>query len=63
MPTVRGKYSSNSLGKDKVTEMDRERTRPKTVADGKSFADLVDRNSTEESNFGYTASIKRGGGK
>jgi hypothetical protein len=63
MPTVRGKYSSNSLGKDKVTEMDRERTRPKTLADGKSFADLVDRNSTEESNFGYTASIKRGGGK
>ena len=61
--TVRGAYSSDSLGKDKVREMDTERTRPKTVKDGVSFADVVDRNSTEESNFGYTASIKRGGGK
>ena len=59
MPTVRGKYSSNSLGKDKVTEMDRERTRPKTCADGVSLAALLDCNSNEESNFGMAASVKR----
>jgi hypothetical protein len=59
MPTVTGKYSSNSLGKDKVTEMDRERTRPKTVKDGESFADLVERNSNAESNYGRHAVIKK----
>jgi hypothetical protein len=63
MPTVRGKYSSNSLGKDKVTEMDRSRTKPVTVDDGKSYAGIVDRNSAgaEESSHGLTSSIKRGG--
>jgi hypothetical protein len=63
MPTVRGKYSSDSLGKDKVREMDTERTRPKSVRDGKSFADIVDRNSNEESNYGHHAVIKKPGGK
>ena len=59
MPTVKGKYSSDSLGKDKVREMDTERTRPKTVKDGVSFADIVDRNSTEESNYVHTDNIKK----
>jgi hypothetical protein len=59
MPTVRGKYSSDSLGKDRVVEMDRERTRPKSVRDGVSYADIVDKNSTEESNYGHTDNIKR----
>jgi hypothetical protein len=50
--TVPGAYSSDSLGKDatgplKATEMDRERTRPKTVADGKSLADIIDTVSNE----------------
>jgi hypothetical protein len=63
MPTVKGRYSSDSLGKDatgplKPIEMDRERTRPKTVKDGVSIADLVDRNSREESNYGHTSNIK-----
>jgi hypothetical protein len=57
--TIRGPYSSDDMGKDPVVEMDRERTRPKTVADGVSFADLVDRNSKEDSNWGMSASIKR----
>jgi hypothetical protein len=61
MPTVRGKYSSNSLGKDKVTEMDRSRTKAFTVDDGKSYADVVDRNSAgaEESNHGLTSNVKK----
>jgi hypothetical protein len=62
--TVCGAYTSEDLGKDatgplKATELDRERTRPKSVADGVSLADLIDRNSTEESNCGLSASIKR----
>jgi hypothetical protein len=62
--TVHGAYSRDDLGNHggsplKAVEMDRERTRPKTVADGVSFADLVDRNSNEESNFGMAASVKR----
>jgi hypothetical protein len=62
--TVHGAYTSDDLGKDatgplKAREMDPRRTKNFTVADGESFADLVDRNSTEESNFGHTASIKR----
>jgi hypothetical protein len=68
MPTVKGKYSSDSLGKDgtgplKVREMEVERTRPKTVADGRSLADIIDRNSAgaEESNHGLTSNVKRGG--
>jgi hypothetical protein len=61
--TVRGAYSSNSLGKDKVTEMDPRRTKAFTVGDGKSYADIIDRNSAgaEESNHGLTSNIKRGG--
>ena len=39
--TVCGPYSGG-MSKDKVVEMDRERTRPKTVADGKSLADKLD---------------------
>jgi hypothetical protein len=63
MPTVRGKYSSNSLDKDKVTEMDPRRTKACTVDDGKSYANIVDLNSAgaDESNHGLTSSIKRGG--
>jgi hypothetical protein len=62
--TYHGAYSRDDLGTHggaplKVTEMDRERTRPKTVADGVSFADLVDRNSNEESNCGLSSGIKR----
>jgi hypothetical protein len=62
--TVHGPYGGDDLGKDatgplRVTEMDRERTRPKSVADGQSFADLVDCNSNEESNYGMAASVKR----
>jgi hypothetical protein len=59
MPTKHGAYSTGDMGKDKVREMDKERTRPKTVADGVSFADVVDRNSKEDSNWGMAASIKR----
>jgi hypothetical protein len=63
--TVHGAYSRDDLGNHggsplKVIEMDRERTRPKTCADGVSWADLLDRNSSnDESNFGLSASIKR----
>jgi hypothetical protein len=62
--TYHGAYSRDDLGTHggaplRVTEMDRERTRPKTCADGVSFADLVDCNSNEESNFGYASSVKR----
>jgi hypothetical protein len=62
--TYHGAHSRDDLGSDatgplRVTEMDRERTRPKTVADGVSFADLVDRNSNEESNCGLSSSVKR----
>jgi hypothetical protein len=62
--TYHGAYSRDDLGNHggsplKVTEMDRERTRPKTCADGVSFADVVDRNGNEESNYGLSSSIKR----
>jgi hypothetical protein len=62
--TYHGAYSRDDLGTHggaplKVTEMDTRRTRPVTVADGVSFADLVDRNSNEESNCGMTSSVKR----
>ena len=62
--TVHGKYSTDDLGHDgsvplKVTEMDKNRTKNFTQADGVSLADLVDRNSTEDSNWGMSASIKR----
>jgi hypothetical protein len=62
--TVHGAYSSDGLGKDatgplKVTEMDPRRTKNFTVDDGVSLADIIDRNSTEESNCGLSASIKR----
>jgi hypothetical protein len=64
MATYHGKYSRDNLGTHggsplKVTEMDRERTRPKTCADGVSWADTLDRNSGEESNFGLSSSVKR----
>jgi hypothetical protein len=62
--TIHGKYSTDDLGKDgsgplKVTEMDRRLAKNFTCADGVSFADVVDRNSTEDSNWGLAASIKR----
>jgi hypothetical protein len=61
--TVHGAYSTDDLGKDatgplKVTEMDRRLTKNFTCADGVSFADVVDRNSTADSNWGLSASIK-----
>jgi hypothetical protein len=64
MGTKHGKYSTDNLGHDatgplKPVEMDRERTRPKTVADGVSWADTLDRNSNSESNFGLASSVKR----
>jgi hypothetical protein len=55
---VHGAYSSDDMGKDKVTEMDPRRTKNFTVDDGVSLADVIDRNSAEESNFGLAASIK-----
>jgi hypothetical protein len=60
--TVCGPYSSNDMGKDKVVEMDRERTRPKTVADGKSLADKLDWTPKRENlypNDGLSGPIKR----
>jgi hypothetical protein len=62
--TYHGAYSRDDLGNHggsplKVTEMDKSRTKNFTCADGVSFADVVDRNSTEDSNFGMSASIKR----
>lgn len=60
--TVHGAYTSDDLGsKEKVREMDRERTRPKDISDGRSWADTLDRNSSDssESNYGLAASIKR----
>jgi hypothetical protein len=64
MGTKHGKYSTDDLGRDgsgpiKVTEMDKSRTKNFTVDDGVSFADVVDRNSKEDSNWGMSASIKR----
>ena len=62
--TVHGAYSCDDLGRDatgplKVTEMDPKRTKNFTCADGVSFADVVDQNSTEDSNWGLAAWIKR----
>jgi hypothetical protein len=62
--TVHGAYSRDDLGNHggaplKVTEMDKNRTKCFTVADAVSFADVVDRNGNEDSNFGMSASIKR----
>ena len=64
MGTKHGKYSTDDLGHDgsgplKVTEMDPKRTKNFTVDDGVSFADVVDRNSKEDSNWGMSASVKR----
>ena len=64
MPTKHGKYSRDDLGTHggaplKVTEMDKSRTKNFTQADGVSLADLIDRNSKEDSNWGMSASIKR----
>ena len=61
--TYHGAYSCDDLGRDatgplKVTEMEKSRTKNFTCDDGVSFADVVDRNSTEESNYGLSASIK-----
>ena len=53
-----GPYHNNP-DKERVREMDKERTRPKTCADGVNLASLIDCNSNEESNYGMTASIKR----
>jgi hypothetical protein len=62
--TYHGAYSRDDLGNHggaplKVTEMDPRRTKNFTCADGVSLADVVDRNSTEDSNWGMSASIKR----
>ena len=57
--TIRGAYSSDDMGKDPVVEMDPKRTKNFTVDDGVSLADLIDRNSEQESNWGMAASIKR----
>jgi hypothetical protein len=53
-----GPYHNNP-DKESAREMEKERTRPKTCADGVSWADVLDRNSGEESNFGLAASVKR----
>jgi hypothetical protein len=53
-----GPYHNNA-DKERVREMDTERTRHKSVKDAASYADVVDRNSTDESNYGLAASIKR----
>jgi hypothetical protein len=62
--TYHGAYSRDDLGTHggaplKVTEMDKSRTKNFTCADGVSLADVVDRNSEEDSNWGMSASIKR----
>jgi hypothetical protein len=62
--TYHGAYSRDDLGTHggaplRVTEMDPRRTKNFTCADGRSFADLVDCNSNEDSNFGMTSSVKR----
>ena len=62
--TYHGAYSRDDLGNHggsplKVTEMDKSRTKNFTCADGVSLADVVDRNSEEDSNWGMSASIKR----
>jgi hypothetical protein len=62
--TYHGAYSRDDLGHDgsgplKVTEMDKSRTKNFTQADGVSLADVVDRNSEQESNWGMSASVKR----
>jgi hypothetical protein len=62
--TVHGKYSTDDLGHDgsgplKVTEMDPKRTKNFTCDDGVSFADVVDRNSEGDSNWGMSSTIKR----
>jgi hypothetical protein len=60
--TYHGAYSRDDLGTHggaplKVVEMDRERTRPKTVADGVSWAARLDEVSCE--NGGLAGKIKR----
>jgi hypothetical protein len=60
--TYHGAYSRDDLGTHggaplKVTEMDRERTRPKTCADGVSWAARIDEVSGE--NCGLAGKIKR----
>jgi hypothetical protein len=62
--TYHGAYSTDSLGNHggsplKVVEMDPARTKCFTVDDAVSFADLVDCNSDERSNFGMAARVKR----
>jgi hypothetical protein len=50
--TVHGAYAKDDFGKDPVREMKMPDMRPK------SFAEVVDSNSNEESNCGLSASIK-----
>jgi hypothetical protein len=62
--TYHGAYSRDDLGNHggsplKVVEMEKNRTRPVTVADGVSWADVVDRNNGPESNCGLASSVKR----
>jgi hypothetical protein len=51
-----GPYHNNP-DKERVREMDVERTRPKTVADRVSYADIIDTVSGE--NCGLAGKIKR----
>jgi hypothetical protein len=53
-----GPYHNNP-DKERVREMEVERTRAKSCDDGVSLADILDRNSNSESNFGLAATIKR----
>ena len=57
--TVYGAYAKDDFGKDKITGMEPRRTKAFTVDDGVSLADVIDRNSAEESNCGLSSSIKR----
>ena len=67
MRTKHGKYSRDDLGRDgtgplKASEMDSERTRPKTVADGRSLADELDWTPKRENLYphdGLSGPIKR----
>ena len=58
--TVHGAYGGDDLGRDatgplKVVEMDKERTRPKTCADGKSLASEIDWTPSRENPYHMTA--------
>jgi len=61
--TYHGAYSRDDLGTHggaplRVVEMEKSRTKCFTVDDAVSFAEVIEHNSTEDSNFGLSASIK-----